>query len=788
MTRANRESAAAYRVVGRLVAESCCGDGKVRTLKVRCTERMGRPLALTCRVLSQCLLALCLALHAASPGVGLASAAEPQIGEVAIGYQGVFKVGHWTPVWVTLTGGSASQTVTLEIQTPDTDGVPTQFLDEASAEVRLEPGRTLKLLRYFKPGQTAGEVVVRVRQGRGVVAERRLTPGRFATPLSADQPLIVTYGGPVPVAEALALGGRLSGAAGPTPRLDSAEQLPDEWLGYEGVNVLVLSTSRPEPLDSLTERQRMAIRQWVRMGGRLVFCVGSRGSAVLDPQGAWADLAPGRFGSVAPVRSGSALETYTGAAEPLNLAAFGPAALRLTRLHDVRGKVELSDTATDGLRPIIVRCAYGFGLVMFVAYDLDTPPLSDWEGTPRLVAKVLERLLDAAPHGATEQRSGRVVHEGFRDLVGQLRTALDEFPGVTMVAFSWIAGLVLLYIVLIGPGDYFLLTRWLDRAQWTWITFPLLVLAFAGLAGWLNFRLKDDRQQVNQADIVDFDAQSGALRGTSWFHVYSPATRTWDFEIDTDGGPLAGKRAADALSWQGLPGAGLGGMSSHTAATTFQEPYAIVRRANGRTTIRQMPIAVRSTRSLVGRWWGTSDFSGTADLQMTADGLLSGTVGNPLPVELTDCSLLFENWVYRLENVRGVLRPGESTRIDREHPFNLQWRLMRRRVQDTNQAITPWDSASTDVPRILEMMMFHEAAGATGYTQLTHQYQGFVDLSDHVTSGCAVLVGRCSVPLVRLVTPGVERAEQASQAWTFVRIVWPVRPNSSRSPLSEDSS
>ena len=145
------------------------------------------------------------------------------------------------------------------------------------------------------------------------------------------------------------------------------------------------------------------------------------------------------------------------------------------------------------------------------------------------------------------------------------------------------------------------------------------------------------------------------------------------------------------------------------------------------------------------------------------------------PVELSDCTLLFENWAYRLENVRGTLRPGESTRIDREHPFNLEWRLMRRRVKDTNQVITPWDTASKDIPRILEMMMFHEAAGATGYTQLTHQYQGFVDLSDHLTAGSAVLVGRISSPAVRLLSPGVEPADRANQAWTFVRIVWPVR-------------
>ena len=425
-------------------------------------------------------------------------------------------------------------------------------------------------LRYFKPGQTAGDVTVRVRQGRGVVAERRLSAGRLASPLPADQPLVVTCGSPLPVAEALSLAGRLSGADGSTPHLDRAEQLPDEWLGYEGVNVLVLPTSRPAPLAEMSDRQVGAIQQWVRMGGRLVFCVGSRGAEVLDPNGPWAKLAPGRFSSVVPVRSGSALETYSGSAEPLDVAAFGSAVLRMTRLQDVRGKVELSDTAADGLRPIIVRYSYGLGMVLFVAYDLDTPPLANWDGNATPDGEAAGAV---AEHGATmestEQRTGRVAHEGFRDLVGQLRTALDDFPGVTLVAFSWIAGLVLLYIVLIGPGDYFLLGRVIGRMHWTWVTFPALVLAFGGLAVWLNLNLKGDRLQVNQAEVVDVDAQSGVLRGTSWFHVYSPATRAFEFEMDTEEGPFAGRQDGDALSWQGLPGPGLGGMSSQIAGYVF---------------------------------------------------------------------------------------------------------------------------------------------------------------------------------------------------------------------------
>jgi len=49
-----------------------------------------------------------------------------------------------------------------------------------------------------------------------------------------------------------------------------------------------------------------------------------------------------------------------------------------------------------------------------------------------------------------------VASTGITDLSGQLRGALDQFAGVSLVPFSVVAGLVFLYILLIGPGDYLL--------------------------------------------------------------------------------------------------------------------------------------------------------------------------------------------------------------------------------------------------------------------------------------------------------------------------------------------
>ena len=60
-------------------------------------------------------------------------------------------------------------------------------------------------------------------------------------------------------------------------------QLPTDCCGYEGVDAVILSTSRPEIYRRLSadDAQVQALDQWVRMGGRLVLCAGSAAEEIL---------------------------------------------------------------------------------------------------------------------------------------------------------------------------------------------------------------------------------------------------------------------------------------------------------------------------------------------------------------------------------------------------------------------------------------------------------------------------------------------------------------------------
>lgn len=736
--------------------------------------------------LASCWLLLILLLawpERPADAAGATQDAGPTIKQVRIGFDNQYKVGFWTPVFVTWSGGQTTRNGQSEILLPDGDGMQTRFVES----VMLPAGVEQTVLHYVKFGRVNSGVMIQLRCDQRIVAAKTLSAAELPRAALATQRLMVTVGQSVGAVDAMRLQRRATYEQESllSAIVTQAGELPDRWFGYESVDTLVLTTSQADLIDNISDSQLAALQQWVRLGGKLILCVGARGKQVLGDGGRLRDLAPGRFVEVVAQRSSSGLETYASATQRLDLVQGDVEfQMPLTVLREVRGRVEAYEGAGPQDRPTVVRSPLGFGQVVFVAIDLDQPPVAQWQGRPRLVARIMEGDAERRDERADPGRSGQVTHVGYTDLVGQLRGALDQFRGVTLVRFSWVATLLVVYILLIGPGDYFLVKKLFRRMTWTWLTFSLIVVGFCLLAYLLNEVWKGRRLLVNQVDLVDVDVEGALLRGTTWAHIYSPTMDFYNLSLETSSLSAGQKESAQQapqsgvlLSWQGLPGEGLGGMNTRATAAIINEPYTIADeaeapQATGAAAIQNMPIQVASTKTLNARWWSTFDAGTTAQLTARSNGLLRGEVTNPLPVELFDCMVLHDVWAYRIE---GKLAAGQTVRIeDQAPPRNLEWRLTRRSVIETKDVSTPWDQTSFDVPRILEIMMFHGAARGQAYTQLSHRYQAFVDLSDQLRTGRAILVGRIVPPASSLLRDGKPLTNSYDQHWTFCRVLLPV--------------
>ncbi len=701
----------------------------------------------------------------------VAAASEaPEIVRVRAGVGGHYKVGFWTPAWVTIRAGEQTLQGSLELVVQDGDGAPTEFVSTESNDLQIAAGETATLLRYVKIGRIGSGITVRLRAADGRESTRSFAASEIGLAWASSQELVLTIGNDIGVEGAARLhrAARAGRAPAVAARVTQADQLPHQWFGYEGVDTIALPTA-DDLIDKLTPSQIRAIELWTRLGGRLILSVGSRGRHVCGAGGALASLVPGRFVRVMQQAKTTELEVFAGASEPL-LASGSGQTMPMTLLTDVRGRIESYEGRAAGEQPTLIRSALGFGEVVFAAFDLDRPPCAGWQGRSRLVDRLLAGSSANDRETRIHERSGRVAHIGYEDIAGQLRAAMDEFSGVTRFDFTGIAVLSVIYILLVGPADYLLLRK-LGRAHWTWVTFPLLVVCFCVLAFWLAGAAKVNQVRINQVELIDIDAESSLVRGTAWAHIYSPQSETYNLSFEPK---LVGSNDTRGvlLSWQGLPGAGLGGMQTKTAADLFRRPYVIHQHVGSAvpvTQIAKMPIQISSSKSLSVRWWGDTRLDVRSDLSLN-NGFLRGEVTNPFPFELSRCVVVFGKWAYRLDR---PLKAGETVSVQRDlREQSLPRYLTRRTVDNVG---TPWSQTDVDIPRIVEIMMHFAAAGGHGYTNLTHDYQRFTDESELLDLGPAMLTGYAESSAGLLRRDDTLLTDSYDSQWTFYRIVLPVR-------------
>ena len=747
---------------------------------------------------------------------GKANAASVEIVQVRVGLDarsetGLFKVGFWTPVWVSVRGLDAGSDCEIDLIAPDGEDTPARFVRQpmggvdssggdpslpaegrpverettasvmaarrTAAQVTISDDGVRTFLRYAKIGRGTGSLAIEVRVAGQMVARRESPLRAFAEPVSSTKRVLLKLGPDIGVADSMRHLTMAETESFVVVDGSNLPSLPEHWFGYEGIDVIVMTTESDPGRWRYTPRQVEAMATWVRMGGRLIWAAGASAPQFAAAGKPLAVFAPGEVTETVPLRRPAGIETFAGGSDRLELGTVEEQLPRLAVLDAYRGVPLLFEgSGNAGEQPLAIRSSLGFGQVVFIAIDLTHASFSKWRGKGRLLA----RILQPATIYLNENYEWRNPI-GYSDMSGQLRTALDQHSGVTLVAFSWISILIVGYLLLIGPLDYLLLRK-LGRSHWTWVTFPCVALALSAFVFVLNGRVRHSEVRLNQVDLVDVDVNSGLVRGTTWIQSYSPKTEGYDLQLRPD--VWSGAEPRDAmlgsgseqmlLSWQGLSGDGLRGLDATSRAPIFTQPYEIaIDYEHSSSHTAGMPMLMGASGSLIGRWWREVPVAGESRLVAdTKSDRLSGEVCNPFPVPLHEATIYYGGNLYVIDR---SLAPGEAFRLDGRYPKNLEWRLTQRRVtSDSREVTVPWDPASQDVPRILELMMFHGSAGGRNYTRLLHHYQAYVDLSDQLKMQRAVLVGRLDGRAATLQRDGDAMDSHYDRTWTVGRAVLPV--------------
>ena len=705
--------------------------------------------------------------------------AAPVIRNVQVGFDGTLRVGHWTPVRTVIAAPPESSiSGRLIVSAVDGAGVPAQY-ERTLPEIPA--GQEQVVWSYVKFGRVSSMMSVRLEGPDGDAAETDM----LVEALPSDRQIVLELGSMLPVDDALKLlrlrrdrqnvrdGNRQTVLA---QSIESAALLPPHILGYDGIEVLLVVASQQSLLQELTSLQRQAIESWVILGGKLIVVADTDQSddIIQQPNLLFPSVLPGSVERIAIQRQTTEIEQFASATVRLDSGAGFR--LPMAILSEVDGVVEVGEGFGADRRPAVVRGMAGMGETVFVAFDISATPFVDWTDRPRLLAAIVNLVLSGGDTGGLQMRELVVANSfGFEDVVGQLRNSLEQFQGVRLIPFSVTATLIAVYLLIVGPVDYWVLKR-LGKSNWTWFTFALTIVSFTGLAIYLATSWKGHQFRLNQASIVDVDLEQQVVRGTTWMHLFAPETRMLDL-TSTHRSPVV-QDVQNVLIWQGVPGEVFGGMDSGLTSTTFSQPYQVDAKLKDAThasvRLAQFPIAVWASRSLLNQWWGPCSLEQPSEqkLESHSEGQLRGSFTNPFPFELQDAYLVHERWFYPL---RTELPANGSVRLADLPVMDLQTRLTRRRVVDGRNVMTPWQTSDRDVSRILEIMMFFGAANGSSYTGLSNGYQGYLDLSRSLSSGRAILVGRAAEPAGRLNIDGEPLSEKVMQHWTYYRVQIPVK-------------
>lgn len=710
--------------------------------------------------------ALPLVLLLALPGLAPAQPVPvAKIEHVRVGFRsyreqrdtGSFKVGLMTPVYVEITAGpngvgprkEGAEPPYITIHAADSEDVGTVY--RIPQPVVLDPNETRTYLGYTKVGTMSSEVRIKLHEATARPIEA--TGERY--PISVNNHLYLTLGTRLPdlPAALAALSGHDAKGQVNNPNVGPNERsrtvgfesdpnkLPDHWFGYQGVDLVFLCTSDPRFLNQLAapvhaDRLR-ALAQWVRRGGRLVVPVAYQTQAELNNLLGAASWLP-RLPVVPPADQGDlkdrpqrqlpGVENWgdvqnkpfpAPGARPVPIARLDPGAIP-------PGAWEvLVWTRDQGGEPLIARVKYGLGQITYLAFALDGPDFTKWDGRVDFLKTVAVKLAPRAAAGMFRDDFNPNRGVPINDLSTDLLANLDNFD-VRVIPFGYVALFIAVYILVVGPLDFIILKYVFKRLELTWITFPAVVLGVSLIAYFAAYALKGNDLKINKVDLIDFDLRTGAdarpvrqtqAVGNSFFTILSPRIQNYTVGVEPNpafwGGAAAAKPlSAELVTWMGRPDNAPWGMSRGGTQSFFSNAYHYRDEA---AALEGVPIPVWTTKAFMAAWSAPVEKSPlraklTYHLtEIKGKNLkISGTLHNDLPLSLDDVWLLYDQKCYPIAGGLPAASDDQAPRaIELEGRHAVDFKTWVNYVAEGQQAATRHDPTA-----LVKKILFHEQLGA----------------------------------------------------------------------------
>lgn len=542
----------------------------------------------------------------------------------------------WVPVHVVVRNGSAG-TVTGRVSISDQSTQSnlgsngTNYVTEYSQDVALGPGARKALTLYVRAADLNQQLSLSLEANGRQVDSAALSPnqqqgGALSVGILSDDTASRT------IFRSIKFGDTTLSVA----QFSDATPLDTRVEALDNFDLIVLTNYSS---DQLSAAQIAALRAWVQGGGTLLVAGGpdaQKTMSHLPP-----DLLAARLTSTTVVPALPELAQIAGDSVP---PVSGP--IEVSVASPLTGARVLA--AHNGI-PLAVDRPLGRGYLVYSALEPTTTPFNNWplaaqgDYLHNLLTPTLGGPLDALVEANAQSNPNSFNGAGtaFSNLVSDLGSP----PARGLPALQVYVFLIVLYILVLGPGNYIVL-RWRRRLEWSWVSVPALALIFGIGSFGLAYARNGGDALANVDAVLYLDPGSTTRVADSYIGLFAPFRG--DYDVTTQG---------DGLAW-GLGGDNgvYGGTNQSTGMRVDEGTPQFKARLYGLQMWSLRTIGLRQHVNVPGQVTASLTLHGNA---------VSGDVHNGTTLALHDCAIVGADGASR---VIPLLLPGQTLRVT---PFSL---------------------------------------------------------------------------------------------------------------------
>ncbi len=411
---------------------------------------------------------------------------------VEAGLDSYYRVGQWLPVRVLMenNGPAIDGRVEATLRRPDNGSVTYRYPINLPTQSRKE------ITLYLSPQEYINRLKIALLDQNGQSIAQQEQPMKALNPddrlygILADRPSAFNVLTEIDPPNGAALTAQLT-----------THGLPDRAVALDMLDTLIVSNV---DTGALSESQRAALSAWIANGGRLIV---AGGAGWQKTAAGLLQLLPVQPSNTTTLNDSAALKSFatTTAAPGDMIIATG------TLAADAQPLVAEADV------PLIIRRPHGFGEVYYLGFD--PAMLVQWDGLSAFYRQLIT--------SEVKKPNWAYGVQGW----DSASSAAAMIPNLSLPPVSLFCGFAVLYMIILGPVNYFIV-RALKRRELAWVTTPLLAVGFLLGAFLIGTLMRGNEPAINRLALVQVWPTADRARLTGIVGLYAPQRAAYEVKAD----------------------------------------------------------------------------------------------------------------------------------------------------------------------------------------------------------------------------------------------------------------